>query len=293
MIARLLLCAAFAAALPRSAGAQAADSASTIRLLPAAPAKGAAAWLVVRPDSPSPGDSLVLEAEAAGEQLHFARRKTGWVALVAAPIDGPDSLIVLVRFVRGERTDTVRAAFPLSTPSLAAERLTVPPSMASFDSATTARIEGELARSRQVSARAHETRRLWRTFRVPRPGRITSVFGTPREFNGKVFSRHLGTDFAGAVGAPVTAAARGVVALVADFYLAGHAVYLDHGAGLMTGYFHLSRIDVAQGDTVAAGRLIGRVGRSGRVTGPHLHWIARYGGVTVDPMSLVRLPALP
>ena len=80
---------------------------------------------------------------------------------------------------------------------------------------------------------------------------------------------------------------------MADFYLAGRAVYLDHGAGLVTGYFHLSRIDVAQGDTVSAGDPIGAVGRTGRVTGPHLHWIARYGTITVDPMSLVRLTREP
>jgi murein DD-endopeptidase MepM/ murein hydrolase activator NlpD len=108
-------------------------------------------------------------------------------------------------------------------------------------------------------------------------------------YNGEVKSRHTGTDFAGAVGAPVSAAGRGVVALVADFYLAGRAVYIDHGAGLVTAYFHLSRADVAQGDTVAAGQRIGAVGQSGRVTGPHLHWVARYGIISVDPMSLLEL----
>ena len=103
---------------------------------------------------------------------------------------------------------------------------------------------------------------------LPRDSRITSPYGGAREYNGQVTSRHTGTDFAGAVGAPVGAAARGVVALVADFYLAGRAVYLDHGAGLVTGYFHLSQADVAEGDTVAAGQRIGAVGRTGRVTGP-------------------------
>jgi murein DD-endopeptidase MepM/ murein hydrolase activator NlpD len=77
---------------------------------------------------------------------------------------------------------------------------------------------------------------------------------------------------------------------VADFYLAGRAVYLDHGGGLVTGYFHLSRTDVTAGDTVSAGQVLGAVGRSGRVTGPHLHWIARYGAITVDPQSLLQLP---
>jgi murein DD-endopeptidase MepM/ murein hydrolase activator NlpD len=108
-------------------------------------------------------------------------------------------------------------------------------------------------------------------------------------YNGTVQSRHLGTDFAGALGAPVLAAGRGVVALVADFYLAGRAVYIDHGAGVVTAYFHLSRADVAEGDTVVAGQRIGAVGRSGRVTGPHLHWVARYGAISVDPMSLLEL----
>jgi murein DD-endopeptidase MepM/ murein hydrolase activator NlpD len=141
-----------------------------------------------------------------------------------------------------------------------------------------------------MSRRAHDTRRLWNSaFVRPRPSRITSVYGNGREFNGTVTSQHLGTDFAGKVGAPVRAAGRAVVALVANFYLAGRAVYLDHGGGLMTGYFHLSRAVVARGDTVAAGQLIGAVGRSGRATGPHLHWIARYGAITVDPMSLFRL----
>jgi murein DD-endopeptidase MepM/ murein hydrolase activator NlpD len=158
------------------------------------------------------------------------------------------------------------------------------------DSAIQARIDSEIARAKEVSQQSHETPRLWRgQFGLPRPSRITSRYGTTREYNGAITSRHLGTDFAGAVGQPVAAAARGVVALVGNFYLAGHAVYIDHGGGLVTGYFHLSRVKVAAGDTVRAGQVIGEVGRSGRVTGPHLHWIARYGGITVDPMSLLDL----
>jgi murein DD-endopeptidase MepM/ murein hydrolase activator NlpD len=99
----------------------------------------------------------------------------------------------------------------------------------------------------------------------------------------------MGVDFAGRTGAPVRAANRGVVALVGNFYLGGRVVYIDHGAGLVTGYFHLSRATVAVGDTVARGEVIGFVGATGRVTGPHLHWIARYGAVTVDPMTLLTL----
>jgi murein DD-endopeptidase MepM/ murein hydrolase activator NlpD len=118
------------------------------------------------------------------------------------------------------------------------------------------------------------------------------MFGDGREFNGQVQSRHMGLDLAGPSGEPVVAAARGVVALVDEFHLAGNVVYIDHGAGLITAYFHLSRQDVAKGDTVEAGQQIGLVGATGRVTGPHLHWVARYGSVTVDPGSLLALAAI-
>ena len=105
-------------------------------------------------------------------------------------------------------------------------------------------------------------------------------------FNGTLTSRHLGVDFRGAVGAPVTAANKGVVALVGDFFLAGNVVYIDHGGGVVTAYFHLSKTMVSQGDTVSRGQEIGLVGSTGRVTGPHLHWSARYGTVTVNPLDL-------
>jgi murein DD-endopeptidase MepM/ murein hydrolase activator NlpD len=188
------------------------------------------------------------------------------------------------------RTDTLRTVIPLRRAHYANEVLAVPPAFARPDSAAAARIQSEIARSREVSRLSLERPRLWRgPFRLPRPSRITSRFGTARVFNGDVQSRHLGTDFAGGVGAPVRAAGRGVVALVANFYLAGRAVYIDHGGGLITAYFHLSRADVVEGDTVVAGQRIGAVGKTGRVTGPHLHWIARYGSISVDPMSLLQL----
>ena len=99
----------------------------------------------------------------------------------------------------------------------------------------------------------------------------------------------MGTDFAGATGAPVRAANRGVVRIVDAFYYGGNVVYIDHGGGLSSAYLHLSEQLVAAGDTVSRGQTIGRVGATGRVTGPHLHLIVRYGGVTVDPLSLFAL----
>jgi murein DD-endopeptidase MepM/ murein hydrolase activator NlpD len=108
-------------------------------------------------------------------------------------------------------------------------------------------------------------------------------------FNGKPRSPHSGTDLTAPEGTPVQAAAGGVVALADDHYFSGRIVVLDHGGGIYTAYAHLSRIEVAAGDSVQAGETIGRVGATGRVTGAHLHWGARVGGARVNPDSLLEL----
>jgi murein DD-endopeptidase MepM/ murein hydrolase activator NlpD len=274
------------------APAQFAAPSALVRTTPEAPARGSAVWLRVE-DDPSRNDQDRLTAvggEAAGEPLHFEPAERGFVALLGIPVEGDDTLPVSLRLTRAGRADSMILGLAVRQPDYHRERITVPPRMVQYDSATRARIESESARAREVSRQSHQTPRLWSgPILVPRDSRITSPYGGAREYNGKVTSRHTGTDFAGAVGTRVVAAARGVVALVADFYLAGRAVYLDHGAGLVTAYFHLSRVDVAPGDTVAAGQRIGGVGRSGRVTGPHLHWVARYGAISMDPMTLVAL----
>jgi hypothetical protein len=276
--------------------AQFAAPSAVVRASPQMPARGSAAWLEVQDDQ-SRNDQPPLTAvggEAAGEPLHFERRDRGYVALFGVPLEGDDTVAVVLQLSRGDRVDTSVVRLIVRQPDYPRERITVPPRMVEYDSAIGARIESEGLRAREVSRSSHDTPRLWSLpLTLPRPGRITSPYGGAREYNGKVTSRHTGTDFAGAVGAPVVAPTRGVVALVADFYLAGRAIYLDHGAGMVTGYFHLSRTDVVAGDTVSAGQRIGAVGRSGRVTGPHLHWIMRYGTISLDPMSLVHLPAAP
>ena len=80
-----------------------------------------------------------------------------------------------------------------------------------------------------------------------------------------------------------------MVALVGDFYYAGNVVYLQHGGGLVTIYMHMNEVLVSEGDTVERGQVIGRVGATGRVTGPHLHWVGRYGRISVDPLTLFEL----
>jgi murein DD-endopeptidase MepM/ murein hydrolase activator NlpD len=249
--------------------------------------EGALGWLLVR----SNGTDSVTGGEAGGEPLHFEQSKPGeYRAIVAVPVDSNESLRVSVFLAREGGIDTVPEAIAVRQAGYPREVLAVAPKFAKPDSAAAARVRRENARSRQVSLASRDHPRWWQgPFRLPRASRITSAFGAARVYNGEVRSRHLGTDFAGAVGMPVLAAGRGVVAMVATFYLAGRAVYIDHGQGLVTAYFHLSRADVTEGDTVTAGQRIGAVGQSGRVTGPHLHWVARFGAITVDPMSLLAL----
>jgi len=289
--AALALAASVVATTGRAA-AQQRHAPLSVETSPRQPSRGTVIWIYARPVA-KPDSGTTLDGSAAGEPLHFEGLNDGrYRSLLGIPLDGGDTLPVTLRLSTGATTDTMVLDLAVRQPTFPHERLSVAPRYAEPDSAARARIEGELAQSRAISRQAHDTPRLWTApFVRPRSSRITSTYGNGREFNGTVTSRHLGTDFAGRVGAPVRAAGRAVVALVADFYLAGHAIYLDHGGGLVTGYFHLSRVDVAAGDTVAGGQVIGAVGRSGRVTGPHLHWIARYGGITVDPMSLFRLGA--
>lgn len=226
----------------------------------------------------------------AGEPLHFSERAGNLEAVAAAPLDRGSELGVRVEIVRADKTDILRATIPIGKGVYALEKLTVAPRFGTPpDSATQARIDRERALALAVARQSHNTPRLWNEVVRPRGSSITSGFGSGRQFNGQIQSRHTGADFRGAVGAPVRAAARGVVALVDTFYLAGRVIYIDHGEGLVTAYFHLSRHDVAVGDTVSAGQQIGLVGATGRVTGPHLHWVVRYGAISVDPLSFLAL----
>ena len=137
-------------------------------------------------------------------------------------------------------------------PGYPRERLTVPPRMVESDSATARADRVGEGPGAQVSRRSHETPRLWSLpLPLPRPSRITSAYGGAREYNGQVTSRQLGTDFAGAVGhTGAWRPARAWWHWWPTSIWRAQAVYLDHGAGLVTGYFHLSRADVTAGDTV-------------------------------------------
>jgi murein DD-endopeptidase MepM/ murein hydrolase activator NlpD len=123
--------------------------------------------------------------------------------------------------------------------------------------------------------------------RPPLAARLTSPFGTRRLLNGKPKSPHGGVDFKAAIGVPVAAAAAGRVVLAEELYYSGRIVIIDHGLSIFSLYMHLSEIDCRVGDQVDAGQIIGKSGKSGRVTGPHLHWGVKIAGIFVDPLRFV------
>lgn len=265
-----------------------------IRWLPAHPTQGSLVSLSVYPDSLGVAGpmAVTLSGDAAGEPLHFeaVTGDAGYWALVAVPLDAPDSLIVglTIEHARGA-TDTLSVRIPIASRAASTDSLRRSSAFSQMgESSFVARGMREAELMRSARRRSHDTPRLWREpFVRPVPGRVTSAFGTWREWDGVLKGRHDGVDLAGAPGTPVWATNRGVVVLIAAQYYGGLTVLIDHGAGLVTSYQHLSRATVAVGDTVVRGAVIGRVGATGSVTGPHLHWGTSYGVVLVDALALL------
>lgn len=153
----------------------------------------------------------------------------------------------------------------------------------------------QLERIRREAALVAERRRrdsggtgFAAVFVAPADGVVSGVFGSQRILNGQPRAPHSGTDIAAPAGAPVRAAAPGVVSLAhPDLFFTGRTVMIDHGHGLSSVYAHLSEIAVGEGQTVESGQVIGRVGASGRATGPHLHWGVSWFDERLDPETVV------
>lgn len=137
--------------------------------------------------------------------------------------------------------------------------------------------------------------KLWDgEFRVPLDGvRTGGNFGKRRILNGQSGSPHSGVDFPSPTGTPIHAAQGGRVALAEELFFSGNTVVVDHGLGIYTFYGHLSEIDVKVGDGLEPGQVLGKVGSTGRVTGPHLHWGLTVGRARVNPLGLVKLLGAP
>lgn len=262
-----------------------------VDVVPAVPREGRA--VAIRVVTPRMGRApLAVEGRLGDDTpVRFGRLSEGeWLGL--APLAVGDSgrrELVLRMAVAPRDTATVRRTLRVEGHRFPSTRLSVAPRYSSPPEEVKERIE----RERELVAETLSVVTddwLWDgRFTWPRPHRVTSPFGQRRVFNQELRSRHWGLDLAGRSGAPVRAAARGRVILSHHLYYAGNTVFLDHGHGVITGYSHLSRIGVQMGDTVESGQVIGEVGATGRVTGPHLHWTLRIGGVRLDASSLMEI----
>ena len=245
-------------------------------------------WMHVR----GAGDGATLEGSVGGQSLTFFAYAGGHAALVAPDLETKAGThpwrVGIVE--RGREPRTARGTVKILARQFAVQRLTLPESMVDLDPETERRAVDESARLRTLYQTISGDR-LWRG-RFTRPVAGTEPgtgFGARRIINGKPRRPHAGSDYSAPTGTPVVAANTGRVALIGEFFFPGRLVILDHGLGLYTLYFHLDRVDVAEGVIVERGHPVGTVGATGRATGPHLHFGVQLGAARIDPAALLSL----
>lgn len=205
-----------------------------------------------------------------------------WVAVVGIPLQalpGQQS-ITITHPVTQRRFD---AAFRIDDKQYRTQRLTIRDSnKVTPNQQSTRRIIHELAIQKRLQNHFSE-RNVQMDFIRPVAGRDSGRFGLRRILNGQPRNPHSGMDIAAASGTPVRATAHGTVLYTGNLFFSGNVIYLDHGSGVVSMYAHLSQTNVRPGDVIRQGGVIGRVGQTGRVTGPHLHWSVYLNGQAIDP----------
>jgi murein DD-endopeptidase MepM/ murein hydrolase activator NlpD len=205
----------------------------------------------------------------------------GWTALVGIPLSATPGPAQITVQVPGAEPRTV--AYTVRPKQYAVQRLKVDPKRVELSPEDEARADRERVHLSEVMATFSQPEPQTLAMRAPVAGRRSSSFGLRRVFNGQARSPHPGMDIAAGMGTPVAAPLAGRVIDTGDYFFSGNAVWLDHGGGLLTLLCHLSAIDVKVGDTLRAGDHLGKVGATGRVTGPHLHFGVVLNRVSVDP----------
>ncbi len=204
-----------------------------------------------------------------------------WVAVVGVPLSQEPGAVQL-RISGGAAGDLIQH-FEVRAAHYRTQRLTVAPSQVDLSSADLKRVDGEHERIHAALATFSPTAPITLRLHAPVAGDRSSSFGLRRYFNGAARDPHSGMDIAAPLGTPVRAAADGVVVDTGDYFFNGNTVLVDHGSGLMTMYCHLSKIAVQKGQRVHMDEVIGAVGATGRVTGPHLHFGVALNRAFVDP----------
>ncbi|QKF92359.1 M23 family metallopeptidase [Campylobacter sp. CCUG 57310] len=193
--------------------------------------------------------------------------------------------LVLKNELNGEITSVI---FKVEQGDYKKEKISVEPSKVTPPKDVLERIEKERKEASKIYATYSKGLKFNSEFISPMSSVITSEFGTARVFNDLVKSYHSGTDFRAAIGTPVVSSNDGIVVIAKDRYYAGGSVVIDHGEGIYTQYYHLSRIDVKLGAKIKKGEIIGLSGASGRVSGPHLHFGVIVNSVQVNPINFIK-----
>ncbi len=220
-----------------------------------------------------------------------AGESPGYLGLLGIDLqDEPGSHELTVDVKVGEQSRRLSYNVMVIKEKFAVEHLKLPRDKVDLDEKGLARWKAEQEQVRK--ALAEDSRlRLWKAnFIEPVHGKKTGIFGSVRIMNGQPRNPHNGEDIGAPLGTDVVASNDGVVRLTVEHIFSGRGIFLDHGLGLYSMYFHLSEILVKDGDLVKAGQLIGKVGATGRATGPHLHWGVKVNGARVNPYALLDLP---
>lgn len=217
--------------------------------------------------------------------------ESGYVGLLGIDLqDEPGTHELKVDIQTGESIRRRSINVLVVKEQFAVEHLKLPKDKVDLDDKAAARWKAEQDQIRKALAE-ESAMRLWQTgFVEPVRGRRTGIFGSVRIMNGQARNPHSGEDIGAPTGTDVVASNDGVVRLTVDHIFSGRGIYLDHGMGLYSMYFHLSDVLVRDGDLVKSGQVIGKVGATGRATGPHLHWGAKINGARVNPYALLDLP---
>jgi murein DD-endopeptidase MepM/ murein hydrolase activator NlpD len=258
-----------------------------------------AAMVSLEPASPGQGQPALIKAclgkMVRAARVRFLKRETplnrgkdGCFYGVTAPdIQTNPGSYKLVVFA--DNKPTASAKVRVRAKNYGERRITVAKKFMRLTPQQLSRHKREIKAQKKVYQLTMPTR-YWRgAFIKPVPGSISGTFGRRSVINGQPRSPHGGVDLRGAKGTPVKASGAGRVALVQDSFFGGQVVLINHGQGLVTAYRHLDSIKVKNGQMVAKGQVIGLVGMTGRVTGPHLHFDIHLGGARVDPMAWLRI----
>ncbi len=237
-----------------------------------------------------PGGVAIVALPAGGEQpprawyrdrrVMVVRQGDGWYAVVGIPLSARPGRHTVT--VQGARRNHI--SFTVKEKRYREQHLTIKNRrMVNPDAEDLKRIRREKREIEAAFNRWRDAAEVDTAFTLPVEGVLSSPFGLRRFFNRQPRKPHSGLDIATAEGTPVRAPAAGIVVTTGNYFFNGNTVFIDHGQGLITMYCHMDRIKVGEGDALVRGQTIGTVGKSGRATGPHLHWSVSLNGVRVDP----------